>query len=157
MTDETTPFPADEHDLLLSVKELRQIFAEAESEKAQQAGVASSNAEKQRRELIERLKSNEPIDEKMIENFLYRLKQVALKGKEEIMVGRFPNELCTDRGRAINQAEEDWPETLTGRPRQVYELWREHLKPLGYKLKAQIVDWPHGMPGDVGMFVAWEL
>jgi hypothetical protein len=83
--------------------------------------------------------------------------ETALKGEDEIMVARFPNELCTDHGRAINQAEPEWPDTLTGRPRLVYEFWKEHLQPLGYHLKAQIVDWPNGMPGDIGIYITWQI
>ena len=49
----------------------------------------------------------------------------------------------------------DWPETLTGRPRQAYEFWRDQLRPAGYRLKAMIVEWPGGLPGDVGFFLQW--
>jgi hypothetical protein len=30
------------------------------------------------------------------------------------------------------------------------------FRPRGYKLKVQIVDFPNGMPGDVGMFLTWD-
>ena len=62
---------------------------------------------------------------------------------------------CTDKGRGINNADKDWPETLTGRPRQAYEFWRDHLRPAGYRLKAMIIEWPGGLPGDVGFFLQW--
>ena len=84
-----------------------------------------------------------------------KLRAAAERGDTEIMVMRFPNLLCTDHGRAINNTLEGWPDTLTGRPRQAYELWRDRLKPAGYGLKAMIVDWPNGMPGDVGFFLSW--
>ena len=73
-----------------------------------------------------------------------------------MLVMRFPSELCSDHGRAINNAEPEWPETLVGQPRQFYEIWKERLEPAGYRLKAMIVEWPNGFPGDVGMFVAWK-
>jgi hypothetical protein len=68
---------------------------------------------------------------------------------------RFPTALCSDKGRAINNSDKDWPETLTGRPKQAYELWRDQLKAAGYSLSAMIVEWPGGMPGDVGFFLKW--
>jgi hypothetical protein len=71
------------------------------------------------------------------------------------MVMRFPCELCTDKGRAINNAEAGWPETLIGRPRQAYEFWRNELQPAGYRLTAMIVEWPGGLPGDVGFYLGW--
>jgi hypothetical protein len=30
------------------------------------------------------------------------------------------------------------------------------LAPRGFQLKAQILDWPGGIPGDVGWFLAWK-
>jgi len=69
---------------------------------------------------------------------------------------RFPNQLCTDRGRAINQREQGWQETLTGLPKELYLFWEKHLKSHGYKLGYQIVDFPGGMPGDVGVTLSWN-
>ena len=71
--------------------------------------------------------------------------------KTESEVFRFPNQLCTDKGRAINQQEPGWEETLTGEPKGMYQFWHKHLGPHGYKLKTQIVDFPGGLPGNVGM------
>lgn len=87
---------------------------------------------------------------------LHRLRVAAEQGKRELQVMRFPNALCTDGGRAINNVETDWPETLTGRPRQAFEFWRDRLRPNGYGLRAMIVDWPHGLPGDIAFFLTWE-
>ena len=156
MTSVSTHFPADDHDLLLSVKELRQSVEEAAQAKAKSANAALSKAEQQRQELIKRLKSPQPFDQRTITGFLYRLKDAALKGEDEIMVARFPNELSTDHGRSINQAEPGWPDTLIGQPRVIYEVWKEHLQPLGYHLKALIVDWPEGLPGDIALYISWK-
>ena len=76
-------------------------------------------------------------------------------GLTEVFVGRFPNTLCTDLGRAINQQEPGWENTLTGLPLEVYQFWAKYLKPRGYRLRVQIVDWPGGMPGDIGVTLAW--
>ena len=70
-------------------------------------------------------------------------------------VYRFPNSLCTDRGRAINQQESGWEATLTGIPKEIYEFWKRRLQPLGYTLRVQIVDFSGGVPGDVGITLKW--
>lgn len=88
-------------------------------------------------------------------SFRTQVRQAAEEGKTEMMVLQFPVELCTDTGRAINNSEPDWPETLTGVPRQLFELWQQNMKPAGYRLTAMIVEWPNGMPGDVGLFLSW--
>jgi hypothetical protein len=112
-------------------------------------------AEKAKQDLLKELKSEAPISDERIRSFVLRVKAVAETGATEMLIGRFPCELCTDHGRAINMAEPGWPETLTGRPRQAYLTWKEKLQPLGYKLSAQIVDWPNGVPGDVGLYISW--
>lgn len=76
-------------------------------------------------------------------------------GQFEAMVYSFSSDLCTDSGRAINNAEPDWPETLQGKAKELYERYVEFAKPQGYKLKAMIINFPGGMPGDVGLFLNW--
>jgi len=41
----------------------------------------------------------------------------AERGQSEVPVHRFPNPLCSDRGRRINNSEPDWEATLDGRPK----------------------------------------
>jgi hypothetical protein len=78
------------------------------------------------------------------------------RGQNEIMVMRFPAEWLADKGRAINNFEPDWPATLTGRAKVGYEeVYKKELEPLGYKIKAQILSFPGGMPGEVGIFLSW--
>ncbi|KAA1057640.1 hypothetical protein [Azospirillum argentinense] len=68
---------------------------------------------------------------------------------------RFPSSYCSDGGRAINNFEPDWPDSLTGFAREVYDNYDRYLRPAGYKLRAQILSYPGGMPGDVGVFLHW--
>jgi hypothetical protein len=78
------------------------------------------------------------------------------RGQNEVMVMRFPATWLTDKGRSINNFEADWPSTLTGRAKAGYEeVFKKELEPMGYKLKAQILNFPGGMPGEVGLFLVW--
>jgi hypothetical protein len=116
-------------------------------------------AEKARKDLVKQLA--EPVDltpkrlQEIVQALQFKLRSAAERGQTELMVMRFPTALCTDKGRAINNSDPDWPESLTGRPRQAYELWRDRLRPAGYRLSAAIVEWPGGLPGDVGFFLKW--
>ena len=83
------------------------------------------------------------------------IQRAANNGLTEVQVYRFPNTLCTDHGRAINQQESGWETTLTGVPKEIYEFWARQLRSLGYKLRVQIVDFPGGVPGDVAMTLKW--
>jgi hypothetical protein len=83
------------------------------------------------------------------------IKRAVNNGLTEVEVGRFPNTLCTDKGRAINQQEPGWENTLVGLPKELYLFWKAHLRPRGYRIKYQIVEWPGGMPGDIGITLSW--
>ena len=37
-----------------------------------------------------------------------------------------------------------------------YEFWHDHLRPLGFHLKAEVLEYPGGMPGDIGFFLTWK-
>lgn len=143
----------------MSAADLRGYMDHVAMARAQDALAAMDRARAAREELAKTLA--EPIEltparlDEIADMLKVKLRAAAERGETEIMVMRFPNLLCTDHGRMINNALEGWPDTLTGRPRQAYELWRDRLKPAGYALKAMIVDWPNNMPGDVGLFLTW--
>jgi hypothetical protein len=140
----------------MSVVDLKAYVAEVESAKASQTYGAMERAEQAKKVFIEKLMKPIDFTPEKAHAFMSRLRLAATRGETEMLVARFPSELCTDHGRAINNAEDGWPETLVGAPRSVYEIWKEKLEPLGYHLKAMIVDWPEGFPGNVGMFIAWK-
>lgn len=76
-------------------------------------------------------------------------------GKMEAMVYSFPSDLCTDSGRAINSNDPRWPETLQGKAKEFFERYERLAKPQGYKLKAMVINFPGGVPGDIGLFLNW--
>ena len=71
------------------------------------------------------------------------------------MALRFPAEYCLDKGRAINNGESAWPETLQGRAKKAYEFYEQNLKGLGYKVRAEILSYPDGNLGEVGVYLRW--
>jgi len=154
-----TPHATLGDETFMSADELRDYMRQVEIAKTSRELEAMDSAARARREMIEKL--SEPVAltpeilHALAENLRHKVRLAAERNESEIMLMRFPHELCTDKGRALNNGEEGWPETLTGRPRQAYEIWRDHLKDAHYKLKAMIIDWPNGMPGDVGMFLSW--
>ena len=145
-----------DHDTFMSVADLKAYVSEAERAKALKSADADSNADRARKELIERMSTPLELTPELLRAFMHRVQAAATAGQTELLLGRFPSDFCLDGGRAINNAEPNWPDSLKGRPRQVYEIWRDQLEPLGYGLKALIVDWPQGMPGDVGMYLTWK-
>jgi hypothetical protein len=163
MSDTTSPAGGPHQHLgdesFMSAADLRGYMDKVTLAKMNEAVEAMDRARHAKEELAKTL--SQPIDltpaklQEITETLLIKLRAAAERGENEIMVMRFPNTLCSDHGRAVNNADTSWPDTLTGRPRQAYELWRDHLRAAGYGLSAMIVEWPNGMPGDVGMFLTW--
>jgi hypothetical protein len=131
-------------------------IALAEAEKASAYVHKQAAAEAEKRELLERFaKPSGVSDDERLKRAAAIIKRAVDNGLTEVFIGRFPNALFTDRGRAINQMEPGWENTMTGLPKELYHFWERHLKPRGYRLRCQIVDWPGGMPGDIGMTLVW--
>jgi hypothetical protein len=89
------------------------------------------------------------------------------------MFSSFPSNFCTDGGRSIINAgaspinkpskddlaarsdEPGWLETMPAGVHKVYDYWKNNLKPGGFGFSARIINYPGGMPGDVGLFFTW--
>jgi hypothetical protein len=142
--------------VLPSAKEMMEKLALAEAEKAEAAGRRQAEAEAEKKLLLEKItKPSGVSDEEAMQRVAVIIQRAVSNGQTEVQVYRFPNQLCTDHGRAINQQEAGWEKTLTGLPKEMYEFWNRQLRPLGYKLRFQIIDWPDGLPGDVGITLKW--
>jgi hypothetical protein len=139
---------------LITPDELRRIADEKEMEIAREALEKKRKVEDEQSHLHDAFMSQE-LHPEVLERVSRAVKGAAERGERELMAVRFPSTYCTDGGRAINNYEADWPNTLTGFAKRAFEFWQKELEPKGYKLRAQILDFPGGMPGDVGMFLRW--
>jgi hypothetical protein len=143
-------------ELLPTANEILKQSALKEAEKAEQYAKQLAAADAEKRELIEELtKPSGLTEEEKVKRASIVIQRAVRNGLKEVQVYRFPNVICTDRGRAINQLEDGWENTLTGIPKEIYQLWRDYLQPRGYKIAYQIIDFPGGVPGDIGITLSW--
>jgi len=143
-------------ELLPSAKDVMQKIAVAEAEEASKQARQRAEAEAEKKALLDQLNKPSGLsDEEAIARAIKIIERAMHNRLTEVQVHRFPNQLCTDKGRAINQQEPGWEKTLTGVSKEIYELWNKYFRPRGYKLKVQIVEFPGGVPGDVGMTLSW--
>jgi len=139
-----------------SAKALMEQIALIEAEKSSEEMRRRASEEAEKKALIERLSKPSGLsDEEVMKKAAVIIERAAKNGLTEVQVYRFPNTLCTDRGRAINQQEPGWESTLTGIPNEIYQFWDRRLRPLGYRLRVQIIDFSGGVPGDVSMTLKW--
>jgi CBS domain-containing protein len=86
---------------------------------------------------------------------LHGAREAAEHGEKEFLLFRFPSDLCSDHGRAINNTLPGWPATLRGEAAEIYLRWEHELRPHGFHLSAKVLEFPGGFPGDIGFFLVW--
>jgi hypothetical protein len=145
-------------DLLPSAKQMMQKLALAEADKASEEAKKQARVDAEKKALLDRLSKPSGVsEEERLKRAAAIIERAVRNGLTEVEVTRFPNAMCTDRGRAINNnLEPGWENTLTGLPKELYEFWERQLKPRGYKLKFQVVDFSGGVPGDIGITLKWS-
>jgi hypothetical protein len=139
---------------MITPDELRRIAEEKEMAQLREALEKKRKADEERHHLHDAFMAEEIVPD-VFERASRMVKGAAERGEREVLAIRFPSEYCTDGGRAINNFEPDWPETLTGFAKRAHEFFLKELQPKGYKVRAQIMDFPGGVPGDVGIFLRW--
>ena len=157
MSSENRSTPPTRPGGTFSATDLKRRMAEREAAKAAEAlRHAREQEEHQKAVMAEFHKPPEQTPDQLMQRVMALVDRSAESGQTEVQVYRFPNELCSDRGRRINNREPGWEETLDGRPKLAYEFWHDHLRPLGFGLKAEVLEYPGCMPGDIGFFLTWK-
>jgi hypothetical protein len=142
---------------VFSAADIRHRMAEREAARAAEELRHSKEQEEKQRAVMEEF--HKPFDrssKELMKVVMQLVSHAAEGGQTEVQVYRFPNAMCSDRGRRINNSEPNWEATLEGRPKFAYEFWRGHLRPLGFHLKAEVLEYPGGMPGDIGFILSWH-
>lgn len=141
---------------IMSAQELRKKIALAQAEKASAAMKLKAAEEAEKEALLDKMRRPSGLsDDEIVEKASVIVDRAVENGLTSVQVYRFPHTLCTDGGRAINQAEAGWEKTLTGVPKEIYDFWKRQLQPRGFHIRYEIVDYPNGMPGDVGIVLSW--
>jgi hypothetical protein len=97
----------------------------------------------------------EHLDKQLWVKLLDRAQAAAAQGESSFELIRFPCDLCSDGGRKIDVAEIDWPSTLRGEAAEVYARWERELRPSGFRLRAQIVEYLDGIPNNIALSLSW--
>ncbi len=145
---------AKQDDIGLKAADFRQLVEDFEHREVRQREDALRAVREQRRTRVAQL-----IDEHMTDEgwraLIHQARGAAERGEKEFMLLRFPSQLCSDGGRAINVPSSDWPATLRGDAAEIYLRWEHDLKPHGFHLVARVLEFPGGMPGDIGLILVW--
>lgn len=145
---------SDEKPKVVSANDLRMAILKKEMEEIEKAEKAKTDQEQRLKDFADSFMHDHISDDERA--MIQKLVMAAVQnGKFEALVYSFPSDLCSDSGRAINNRLAHWPETLQGKAKELYDRYVAVAKPQGFKLKAAIISFPGGMPGDVGFFLNW--
>jgi CBS domain-containing protein len=147
----TSPAPVGDDLDIQHFRAFSEGFKQEQVLKSAESGEAAAAA---RQRTVQQLVDHHIGDETW-HNLMHRAREAAQHGQKEFALLRFPHDLCTDGGRAINVAETGWPTTLRGEAAEIYLRWERELKPRGFSLGARILEFPNGFPGDIGLFLVW--
>lgn len=86
---------------------------------------------------------------------LLNARHAAERGDTEVQILRFPREVCSDGGRAVDNVEDGWETTLHGEAADIFRRWALELRPRGFHLRARTIEYPGGFPGDIALFLSW--
>jgi hypothetical protein len=139
---------------LLRPEDLKMIASDAEMAEVGKEDRLKKQKAQQEVELREAFMSRQVAPE-AIDRINNAVRIAAQNGQHHLQVITFPSSYCSDGGRRINIADPAWPTTLTGFAKDAYEFYNRELRPLGYRLQAEIINFPGGMPGDVGLSLVW--
>ena len=138
----------------LSATDFRELIADFDHQKVEREHEARRATAQRRCQRVKELIDQHIADDTW-KAMIHRAREAAEHGEKEVMLLRFPSDLCTDRGRAINVPLPDWPKTLRGEAAEIYLQWERGLKPEGFHLTARVLEFPGGTPGDIGLFLIW--
>ena len=88
-----------------------------------------------------------------IERIHLAVSVAAKRGEHQIQAITFPCTFCSDGGRRSNIADPEGATTLQGFAKNAYDFFDKELRPLGYKLHAEIISCPGGMPGEAALYL----
>src|SRR6476646_6913364 len=92
-------------DLLPTAKDLQKKLALAEAERATASARNLAAEEAEKKALLDQFSKPSGVSEQeRMKRAAAIIQRAVSNGLTEVFVGRFPNQLCTDHGRAINQA-----------------------------------------------------
>jgi hypothetical protein len=139
---------------LLRPEDLMQISSDAEMAKMDDARRDKEKKSQQRKELHDAFMERQ-IHPEVFDRINRAVRIAAEQGRHQVQVVTFPCSFCSDGGRRINIADPEWPSTLEGFAKTAYEFYLKELRPLGFKMHAEIINFPEGMPGEAGLFLKW--
>jgi hypothetical protein len=138
-------------DTAATLRKLEEAFKAAKQDATHDAQAhAAAERERQVHAAVDR-----HFDPAQLLTLVAAMRHAAETGDRRYLALRFPSEVCDDSGRRINSAQADWGDSLRGEAADIFRFWQSDLRPLGFVLSAEVLNFPGGKPGDIGLTFTW--
>lgn len=138
----------------LSVKDLFVAKEAAMTRRRAEEATAAEEKQKELKAFTEKVMTYR-ITEEDKARAIAKIRRAFENGEKDVMIVKFPSDLCEDSGRRIHNHLEGWQDTLPGVLKHIHEWWETELAPGGFTFGARVIDFPGGIPGNVGLFIGW--
>lgn len=139
---------------LLCPSDLVEMTSKAEQEKRDQEIALKRKREEKAVELREAFMSRD-VRPDVIDRINKAIRIAAEQGLRRVEIVTFPCKYCNDGGRRINNLDPEWPSSLEGFAKRAFDFYERELRPLGFKVHAEVVNYHEGRPGDITLFLRW--
>jgi hypothetical protein len=138
----------------LTAEKIHSYLKQQEDQKRTAEAVAAEHAREERDQLRKKFEA-EDVPADALQHVFGMVRRAVERGGKEVMVVHFSSDFLPDSGRSIATGSKDWTEHLSGFAARAYKFYEKELRPRGFTLAASIINFPGGMPGDVGFFLRW--
>lgn len=139
---------------LLRPNDLKEIASSVEIAKMEEERRLKKKREQQQADLREAFMARE-IHPDAVNRINSAVRSAAEKGQHQLQVVSFSCKYCNDGGRSINNLDPEWPKSLEGFAKKAHAFFEKELRPLGFKMHAEIISFPDGIPGEAALFLKW--
>ena len=141
---------------LPSAADLDKVVESSIKQKEEKQQKLDREADEREKAEVRALRRPVKISEDETKDLFHKFRSAAEKGETEYVILTFPAKLLEDGGRAINNFEPEWPDTLAGAARGYYEAWDGFLRKKGYKISARVSDFDDdGLIKDISLVISW--
>ena len=131
-------------------------YIKSKKQQTEEEQHAYEAAAKAQREKLHELFMEREVKPEAMQRVAAVVQKAVERGEKQALIFQFPSDWLPDSGRGITSQDPNWHAKLDGFAQRAYAYFERELAPRGFQLRAQIMDWPGGMPGDVGFFLAWK-
>lgn len=141
---------------LPSAADLEKVIESSIKHKEEEQHKLEREAAEREQAEIQALRKPVKISEEETKDLVHKFRSAAEKQQKEYVILTFPAKLLEDGGRAINNSEPEWPDTLSGAARGYYEAWDSFLRKKGYTISARVSDFDDdGLIKDISLVISW--